>query len=228
MKVYSRITTVPFAGFYESYHDSELDMALQMMFADDNGNPFDNGALEMHANWAVDWQAVHTAYAMQYMLNVAAEFGIDLIPEKMVSPREYNFTTDRLFAYIPLKEVYRLRKATPPALLEACIRESFTSYDGFYSHYPNDVSEWGLMNTWDHNQIGTLVKAYIRSNNNGEDMDQDMELDLMDRDRGNGMLDTWIDENCKGIGRFYAIREYLQRRKDRGEKQRNGLRFLGA
>ena len=72
----------------------------------------------------------------------------------MDSPREYNFTTDRVYAHIPVNVVLALfarSAAEGHARLRETIRERFTSYDGFHSHYDTtldtwlerDVTEWG-------------------------------------------------------------------------------------
>lgn len=227
-KPITMLTTVPFAGFYYTWHDDAFDQCFERMLADDSGNQFDRGDLEMRAFDAVKWHEAQTAYGMRYIERVAEEFEIDMKPESMVSPKEYNFTTDRLFAHIPVKEVRRLFKVTPRDIFTAVVKEEFTSRDGFSSSYPNDWAEWPTIPNWDHNHAGALVKAYIRWKNGGEDMDQSKEVNLMERDEGNGRIDNWICENAPGIERFFTIREYLQKRKDRGEPQRDGLRFLGA
>lgn len=214
MKRYSRITTVPFAGFYYSTHDEELDFALGQMMADDNGDPFGKGELEMHLSWACDWRKVHEKYAQAYVENFAAEFGVKLLYEQLISPREYNFTTDRIFAYIPLTEVRRLRHETDEKVLAEVVLEMFTSRSGFISSYPNRVECWPALEKWDHNQIGALLAANVRQQHGG-DLSQDQELGLMEQDRGNGMFDQWIDEATPNAGRFYRIRDYLQKRKER-------------
>jgi len=34
----SALTTIPFAGFYDSWHSDEIDQSLEQMFADENGD----------------------------------------------------------------------------------------------------------------------------------------------------------------------------------------------
>lgn len=86
--------------------------------------------------------------------------------ESMDSPREYNFTTDRVYGLVPLKtmrELFRRSKAENHKTLAAVIADRFTSCDGFHSFYPSDLDSWladaGRLQDWDHNELGTLLIA---------------------------------------------------------------------
>ena len=63
------------------------------------------------------------------------------------SPRQYNFSNDRLFAYVELKDgwqdVMRHFIASNYNWLQERIHDDWTSYDGFMSFMDNDVDEWG-------------------------------------------------------------------------------------
>ncbi|MGX7874405.1 hypothetical protein ACVDG5_018085 [Mesorhizobium sp. ORM6] len=87
--------------------------------------------------------------------------------ESMDSPREYNFTTDRLYAEIPLgmmQLLFRKSRTEKHATLAAVIAERFTSRDGFLSHYSRHLAEWleKPLTDWDHNELGTLLIAVMR------------------------------------------------------------------
>jgi hypothetical protein len=213
-RTYSRKTTIPFAGFYESWHDQMLDDAFEGLFQTSNGDR--RTRLEELAMWSVNWSPVHEAYAKAYTENLAEEFGLKLLFEALISPREYNFATDRIFAYIPLTEVYRLRRQVCEATFVECCIENFTSRSGFASHYDPNPQLWGPVKDWDHNQIGTLVQAYIRQANGGKDMDQSRETALMEGERDNSVLDDWVYSNLNDEGkRCVKIADYLREREDR-------------
>ena len=87
--------------------------------------------------------------------------------ESMDSPREYNFTTDRLYANIPLAMMhllFRKSRAENHETLAAVIAERFTSRDGFISHYRRHLADWleKPLSDWDHNELGTLLIAAMR------------------------------------------------------------------
>lgn len=87
--------------------------------------------------------------------------GYSLKYESMSSPREYNFTTDRLFAFGRL-QAFRvmLRLARRPEYRDAwraAVKARHSSYSGFISHYSNDSDSWGEdVRELDHNQLATL------------------------------------------------------------------------
>ena len=86
--------------------------------------------------------------------------------ESMVSPREYNFTTDVAYAYVSeavLDSLFAKSAAEGHKTLAQVIKDSFTSYDGFSSFYPNDLEAWleKPLSEWDYNKLGTLVSAAI-------------------------------------------------------------------
>lgn len=87
--------------------------------------------------------------------------------ESMDSPREYNFGTDRVYAYVPLtvmRELFRRAKADNFEALQSVLGERFTSYDGFISGYSNRVPEWlkKPLRDWDHNELGSLLIAALK------------------------------------------------------------------
>ncbi len=213
-------TTIPFSGFYESIHDSEIDYTLERIFQDENGLDCEwSGALQMHYFDSCDFRAVHKAYAQAYTENFAHEFKIpSLAFIELSSPREYNFTTDRVFCTISLADVDKIMANIDHSRLADLARETFTSRSGFSSFYNPDVTTWGPVDTWDHNQIGTLLQAYADQEFGGSDgFDSDAEFSLMESDRGNAMVDQWLDEATPEAGRLYRIHQYLLKRLERQE-----------
>ena len=179
-------STIPFQGFYGSAHEGLLDDALDQIFQDDNGEPI--GELVAGASDLVDWRAVFTAYARRYteaFVDHIALAGVTFI--ELHSPREYNFTTDRIFVDIPETEVRRMRQELPQERFKAAAKERFTSRSGFISFYDPDVDNWGPLETWDANQVGTLVAAYFDVNATIDD-----EWELMESDRDNSVLENLI------------------------------------
>lgn len=117
-----------------------------------------------------DYRAIHLAIARTYVdaFNnvVGDEIGIDLGLkfESMTSPREYNFETDRIFAYVPVDTIEALFAASVAdnhAALRKVLEERHTSYSGFHSYYSNDVESWLAkpLADWDHNELCSLLCA---------------------------------------------------------------------
>ena len=97
--------------------------------------------------------------------------------ESMSSPREYNFTTDRLFAFGRL-QAFRVmlklaREGENRLPWAAIVRERHSSRDGFHSWYPADASEWpDDIREFDHNHLATLLAFAIQQSGRWESADQ--------------------------------------------------------
>lgn len=98
----------------------------------------------------------------------------------MVSPRYYNFSTDRIFADVELRddwqEVMCHFIVTNYDWLQKRIHDDWTSYDGFMSFMDNDIDEWGehLFTEQDERYISTMIGymmylEYENSNPRGSD-----------------------------------------------------------
>lgn len=203
------IAALPFAGFYGSQHDAELDYALEAMFSNDQGDP--NPGLIDRVSGTCHWSAVHRAYAKAFAECFCNEVGIHRARfESVDSPKFYNFETDRVFIELPLEEVKRMMRETSTASLDEVAIERHTSRSGFISSYSPDWKTWGDVTSWDHNQLQTLVDAHVR--------DTQGELEeacLMENARGNGRLQDWIADNTPGIDRLCRIHDYLRAREAR-------------
>lgn len=87
--------------------------------------------------------------------------------ESMDSPREYNFSTDRVYATVPLAVMQKLWQGINRDKLAETIEARHKSRDGFISFYSHDLDSWfdriesdGL-ESLDHNELGTLLCAAI-------------------------------------------------------------------
>ena len=70
-------TTIPFSGFYCSYHSDELDRVLEQMTEDDSCHqiPLVDGAGESLKLWEhINWSKVHLGYAKIYAENFCSWF----------------------------------------------------------------------------------------------------------------------------------------------------------
>lgn len=201
----SSLVVVPFSGFYNSWHDDALDRALEMMFSDRDTGCHVNEELQGRAFDCIEWQAVHVAYSVRYCEAFAEEFGVRLKWESLSSPREYNFSTDRIFAEWDNEDIARVFKETPREILDTIAEEMFTSRSGFASFYSPDVAEWGDLSEWDHNQRFALLRAHVR-HVKGKDLDSYGELDLMESDMGNGFADDVLFSTASGEANAMLVR----------------------
>lgn len=211
---------IPFSGFYSTWHDSEFDQTLEYMFDPEGSGEAYAGKLAVRFFDTVDWRAAQTDYAKDYAESFAGALGVSCEWEEMISPREYNFTTDRLFAKFDADALRSwLARDDIRTELDLVAADMFTSRSGFISYYSPDVDSWGAdVSKWDYNQRGALLRAAANIIiADGEDFGQEHEFDLMEDARCNGAIDGYIWSNttdgakmgnrCDKIARYLASRE---------------------
>lgn len=151
------LSTIPFAGFYESVHDDQINQA----FEDEDPS-----------------SSVFEAYAQEYATAFLDDHEIEGGFESLISPREYNFETDRIFVKLTPQGLRDLVRQILPSDFDKLCRERFTSRSGFISFYSPNYNHWGPPSSWDHNQIGTLMECLPETD----------ELDLMEPYICNGRI----------------------------------------
>ena len=204
------LATIPFSGFYESLHSSAIDDSINQEFSDDQG--IENAELSYRACDSMQCGNVRNEYAKEYASNFGHEFGIKSLSfESMQSPREYNFSTDRIICNIDYAELCGIIKTFDLKAFAEFVRERFTSRDGFISFYPAELSEWGKVESWDHNQIGTALEFYAIQESGGE-FDQWAEHGIIEDSLSNGFLYGLIWKYCPEMPRLNRVFEYLVKR----------------
>jgi hypothetical protein len=167
---------IPFQGFYESIAGREAeDLAFIDWPGRDEGETHQDELEGDRADHFNDWycdnyKQYEAQIAELYIVNLFEEIrgktGYDCRPDlKSIlidSPRQYNFGTDRLFVNVPASKMIKLFNAVDKNILMEEVKENFTSYDGFISHYENDIAKFGPAITWDHNQWAVVIESLIK------------------------------------------------------------------
>lgn len=182
----SKITTIPFAGFYNTIWSYGIDRAEEIHLEHLEQEEGVEIKASSDAIWkAADYGAMYNYVARKYVdyfndyIKDEFDLDLDLKFESMQSPREYNFETDRIFCYISEENVRKLRSAVSDPALRHAIKERFTSRSGFISSYDNDLDDWNPdPTTWDHNELGTLLVALL---DDAEDWDWKIWEGMQDR-----------------------------------------------
>lgn len=170
------LTTLPFYGFYYSRYSDELDHQEES-FAEyyaENEDTNPDGLLEKEhvadAFWRfTNYSDGHKLVARDYVdffndkFKEVFDIDLGLRFESLTSPKYYNFTTDRIFAYIDDEKAQELFDKLDKDVLRNTIKDRFTSRDGFYSFYSNNIDDWveKPIEEWDYNEVGTLLEAYV-------------------------------------------------------------------
>lgn len=203
---------IPFSGFYNSLHEDELDRALELLLDNSRGDA--NNDLLNYAYDDVHWHEVMVAYAEAYVEALSQAIGIPITFKEMISPRDYNFETDRLLGEITDLDLHYIHELTPDtAFREVCERE-LTPRSGFIPFYSADPDDWGPPEEWDCAQCGVLLQAFVEHRLDG--FDTYWEVDLMEDARSNGHITDLVYTHSGGkLKRAVRIADYLRSREER-------------
>lgn len=204
------LSTIPFAGFYGSVHEDELDREVEYFM---ERIPHDSpvyDSIQSLAWDAADFGAARLEYAQEYAAAFLDWLSLNGKFESMDSPREYNFATDRIFVTLTRADIARLWRGVPREDFTKACRDQFTSRSGFISHYSPDWRDWGPISTWDHNQIGTLVECFAEYEQ-GKAWDSWAEHELMESYLCNGGVHGAMWQGDKA-DRLWRIANYLEER----------------
>lgn len=190
------VIQIPFSGFYESKWSQEIDYIEEneTEYFETDRQAEDGVAKELRLDAREYGEILNrrTSYSDAYR-QIAKDYAdafndwfkdecdldLGLTYESMSSPREYNFTTDRIFAHIPMTAVRALFDRSVGdnhKRLAEIIKRRFTSYDGFISHYRNNLADWLAKDVadWDHNELETLLLAVM------PESDRNYEWDILE------------------------------------------------
>lgn len=161
---------IPFQGFYDSIHSFNIDSILEYDIED---LPLDQ-AQAVSEDFSFTEELLN-GYCKLYLESVESELNTTHNPEiklefkELISPREYNFDTDRLFAHISDYNIISLFDRVDKECLSNLIKKRCTSYDGFISFYSNDINEWPKnVLDWDSIQLGFILDVLLYENEDFE------------------------------------------------------------
>jgi hypothetical protein len=221
MEKETRSIQLPFCGFYESDASHMIDQEIEQAFSDENGDCL-NVPEETYfkKEYCIDNKAIEIelvkAYVDAYEAQYESETGILLNAtfEEMTSPREYNFSTDRVFITVPLatvKKLYAQSRKDKHVELAKVIKDQCTIYSGFISFYSNDLTDWlakGFL-AWDHNELKILLQAVLNIHNSEADFNM---CDLLESWTCNGGLSNAVWGAIPAI-----VQEFAEVQRDYGK-----------
>lgn len=164
---------IPFPGFYNSALDMMIEYEILTMFDFEGTGDTDLVPEDFHMKYCGHNGAVAVAklYAEAFNDYLDTEFDIkiDLPFKEMTSPKEYNYSTDRLFCEISEQDIKKLVKLVSNKRLQEVITARFTSCSGFVSSYSNVLKDWLAKDylDYDHNELGTVLIAAVLSQIDG-------------------------------------------------------------
>lgn len=166
---------IPFPGFYESILDRCIDCEIENIGENDAENDPSVGPMQRQELIATicDFSKVHLKAAQFWVRRfcqwiLAESDHADVIAlsfKELISPREYNFTTDRILCETSEQAIYHMMATVTPMTLSDHAAKRHTSRSGFLSFYSPDIRTWPEdVKEWDCNQLQTLLEAWVLDN----------------------------------------------------------------
>lgn len=133
-------------------------------------------ALDLATSWGWAQRHMAASYTAAFAEWLADSLGVkaDGFPVHFVelhSPKFYNFDNDHIFAKMPLgifQVIFNRINSDPDcrAIFDQTVIDRHSSRSGFASFYDNDPENWRSkpLEDWDHNELCTLMVAWIRIN----------------------------------------------------------------
>lgn len=166
-------TRVPFMGTYSTQFDDNFERQVEYE-AEHWADEWDYSRSDVNAALGdlIDWRATYARGAKCYVESIVhllqrEGVELDLKFREMTSPREYNFTTDRIWADVDLAQLHPLRSRIDRSIFDRLVHENFTSRSGFVSFYSDDADDlWEIdfdSNDCDSNQLCIFLEALIET-----------------------------------------------------------------
>ena len=181
------LAVIPFQGMFESMHSGNFDCYLE---SEKEYMLEELGASEEQADDYICsfgfTDDILKKYCIAYLEQLYGELDLNhpFIFEGIERPQFYNFTTDRIFAYVHKADITVFYNAVAGKVLDDVARRMFTSCDGYISSYNPCVKQWNNdIMQWDYNELNALITAYIT-----DTLDEDWELYIMEDATGNGLM----------------------------------------
>ena len=166
-KLNTKSVQIPFDGFYYSQADHIIGGHIESEIYYFEHEAENQRELDW-SDFTVDFRKFAEFYVDQYVDYVANEYDIDLklTFDELVQPREYNFTTDKIYCHVSmdqLETLYARLLELDRSEVQELIDERFKSRSGFASFYDEFCSEWKTkpLNEWDENELSILFPPVL-------------------------------------------------------------------
>lgn len=171
---------IPFAGFYQSIHESKIDDAIER----DNIEGFSLTDEKMKV-YCSDY-----ATRLSGLIEQATGKTFDIEVEYVKSPREYNFETDEIFVAVSsehLKSVFEWMLENHHQALKDMVFERLSERSGFIPYLSNDLADWGHVLEWNASQVALMLECFLI-----EERDDCWEVAIADEMEANGIVEDIV------------------------------------
>lgn len=225
-------TSLPFVGFYQSMFETLIDDELELMidwmddepkrklremFYQDGGIDYGKAFNEIAKDYA-EWLLINLSTYLKHsgfkVSNLPDDFGFIL-----ASPKSYNFETDNIWVTLPVDFLpspvefdNKHQEYGMIAMLDESIRENYTSYDGFISLVPNEVTDELLDGKFDKTNpyhtadyVCLLCDYYFADPHDDTNLVSRLTYLWLESVLGDGYFSELVSKHCKNWGDIKSL-----------------------
>ena len=188
-----REVNIRFNGYYDSVYSDIIEQAIEQI-SDDTSIAYKHGydynthgdiedflgmqeicieaeksLIEDTVNYTASRESLNDIYINCFTRHINDHFALDikLKYNRMESPREYTFMTDRLFCEISEEDIAKLYLFAVDDLrsFRMVLNNNFTPRSGFIPNYTKDLNKWLAkpLTEYDQNELHILLEVLIYS-----------------------------------------------------------------
>lgn len=169
---------IPFQGFYQTIHSDVFDRFIELETENLAREDLEPHQIGDELQDAINYRQAFQKYAEDY-----AEFFAELLTElsgevvtfhevKLISPREYNFTTDRIEVKMHKDAFLAICRDITTEEFRPYVEEHLRPRDGFSPFYSNNLDDWGPFSKWDHAQRSLALAFYFEKYDEADDNEE--------------------------------------------------------
>ena len=195
---------IPFCGFYNSVISDEIETTIErevQYYSEEYGIELD----EM--DFITDFEGIAKCYARYFEERVQDAFPqIEIKFSELISPKYYNYTTDKIYCEISDKNLKLVYNYCIANHFSDTVNEALKERSGFIPLYSDDFSEWDKdVLKWDAAQIGLLFEHFVTLLDKNEGVIIS-DMDFMDYSSSHGC----IYENVHATGKSKELIDNLE------------------
>lgn len=163
------IITIPFSGFYETWHMAHMEEEVERMEEDYGKEPDELWERIDHRKWREEVAKEYSHY-LQENMSMHWEF------HALWSPSFYNFQNDEIRVKVGEEQLRLIQiKALQAKGFREYVAEVCASRDGFISYLPDNLSHWPT--EWDERHYSIALEFLVVEED--EDMEESIREDML-------------------------------------------------
>lgn len=154
---------IPFDGFYESFIDDSIYKYIESeinYFNENNNTDYNYSDID----YKIDYSKIAYEWSIAFISSIEKfyKIEIDYQFEKLICPKEYNFSNDAIEIKINKNSLNLIYKKHDKDILKNLVHERLKSRSGFIPFYSNNLDNWNPeISQWSKAQLELFFESVM-------------------------------------------------------------------